>query len=176
MLNEQQQERFVRLWADAQPAVENYVHALVRNPASAKDLVQETALVLFRRFGEYDGQRPFLGWALGVAKFQVLGFHRDEARSFISFDTELLDQFTELWAQATHTISDKSAALEQCLERLGVRPKQILRLRYFENLNSEEIANRIGSKGGAVRVMLQRLREQLRLCIEQHLQAEGRTP
>jgi hypothetical protein len=38
----------MRLWTDAQPAVVNYLHALVRDPAAARDLVQETALVLFR--------------------------------------------------------------------------------------------------------------------------------
>lgn len=44
----------MRLWTDAQPAVVNYLHAMVRDPAMAKDLVQETAMVLFRRFGDYD--------------------------------------------------------------------------------------------------------------------------
>jgi RNA polymerase sigma-70 factor (ECF subfamily) len=170
MLNEQEQERFMRLWTDAQPAVVNYLHALVREPAAAKDLVQETALVLFRRFGEYDGKRPFLGWALGVAKFQVLGFHRDEARSFVTFDTELFDKFTEVWAEAAPAASEQSAALEVCLERLPARLRQMVRLRYFEELNSEEIARRLGSKSAAVRVTLQRIREQLRACMEQQME------
>jgi len=47
MLNEQAQERFMRLWADVQPAVANYIHAVLRDPVAAKDLVQETALVAF---------------------------------------------------------------------------------------------------------------------------------
>lgn len=54
MISEQEQERFMRLWTDAQPAVVNYLHAMVRDPAMAKDLVRETAMVLFRRFGDYD--------------------------------------------------------------------------------------------------------------------------
>ncbi len=175
MLNQQEQERFVRLWADVQPAVENYVRTLIRDPVSAKDLLQETALVLFRRFKEYDGQWPFLGWALGVARLQVLSFHRDEARSFVTFDTELLDCFTESWAQIAHQSHEKAAALELCLERLGAVPKELLRLRYFEDLNSDEIAERLGRRAGAIRVTLQRIREQLRLCVEHRLRAEGRT-
>lgn len=169
MLNEQEQERFTRLWTDAQPAVENYLHAMVREPAVAKDLVQETALVMLRRFREYDGKCSFLGWALGVAKFQVRGFHRDEARSFVTFDTELFDKFTEVWAAAAPAASERSAALEACLERLAARPSQLLRLRYFEGLNSEEIARRLGSKSAAVRVMLQRIRDQLRTCMEHQM-------
>ena len=175
MISEQEQERFMRLWTDAQPAVVNYLHAMVRDPAMAKDLVQETAMVLFRRFGDYDGQRPFLGWALGVAKFQVLGLHRDGARSFITFDTELFEKFTEVWADTAPTASEQSAALEVCLERLPARPRQMVRWRYFEELSSEEIAGLLGTKSAAVRVALQRIREQLRVCIERQMGPERRS-
>ena len=57
MISEQEQERFMRLWTDAQPAVVNYLHAMVRDPAMAKDLVQETAMVLFRRFARHEKRR-----------------------------------------------------------------------------------------------------------------------
>jgi RNA polymerase sigma-70 factor (ECF subfamily) len=174
MLNDQEQERFMRLWTESQQAVVNYIHATVRDPAAAKDLAQETALVLFRRFAEYDGERPFLAWALGVAQFQVRGFHRDAARSLVCFDTELLDRFTELWAETAAAASARSSALEICLKRLPARPQQMLRLRYFEELNSQEIARRLGSKSAAVRVTLQRIREQLRACVEQQLRTERR--
>ena len=105
MLDGREQERFLRLWADAQPAVAAFVHAVVRDPASAKDVLQETALTLFRRFGDYDGGRPFLAWALGVAKLQVLGFRRDEARSLVTFDSELFDRFTEAWDLPAGTLT-----------------------------------------------------------------------
>lgn len=174
MPNDQQQERFIRLWTESQQAVANYIYATVRDPAAAKDLAQETALVLFRRFAEYDGERPFLAWALGVAQFQVRGFRRDAARNLVCFDTELFDQFTAMWAQTAVAASERSSALEVCLERLPARPRQMVRLRYFDGLNSEEVARRIGSKSSAVRVALQRIREQLRACVEQHLRSERR--
>jgi len=174
MLSDQEQERFMRLWTESQQAVVNYIHATVRDPDAAKDLAQETALVLFRRFGEYDGGRPFLAWALGVAQYQVRGYHRDAARNLVCYDTELFDQFTQMWGETAAAASERSAALEVCLERLPARPRQMLRLRYFEELNSEEIARRLGSKGAAVRVALQRIREQLRACVEQQLRTERR--
>ncbi len=174
MISEEEQERFMRFWTAAQPAVVNYLHAAVCDPATAKDLVQETALVLFRRFGEYDGQRPFLSWALGVAKFQVLGLHRDSARSFVTFDSELFDQFTEVWTEFAPTANEQAAALEVCLERLPARPRQLVRLRYDEERSSEEIAGLLGMNSAAVRVALQRIREQLRECIERRTHPERR--
>jgi DNA-directed RNA polymerase specialized sigma24 family protein len=57
---------------------------------------------------------------------------------------------------------------------MAARPRQILRWRYFEDLKSEEISRRLGSKSAAVRVTLQRLREQLRACVEKQMRQEGR--
>ncbi|MDP3229189.1 MAG: sigma-70 family RNA polymerase sigma factor [Acidovorax sp.] len=173
MLDDLQQKRFTRLWTDAQPAVAGYVHAIVRDPAAAKDLVQETALVLLRKFSEYDERRPFLPWALGVAKFQILGYRRDAARCLVTFDAELFEQFTESWGEVAPTISDQAAALQTCLDKLAQHARRVVQLRYFEALDSTQIAERLGSSAGAVRVLLQRVREQLRLCVERQLRMEG---
>ncbi|MEO8353135.1 MAG: sigma-70 family RNA polymerase sigma factor [Chthoniobacteraceae bacterium] len=172
MLDEREQERFMQLWTGAQPAVSNYIRAVVRDASAAKDVLQETALVLFRKFAEYDGQRPFLGWALGVARFQVLGFHRDAARSFLTFDPELFERFTEQWTASAPTADARAGALQACLARLASRARQVVRMRYFEELTAVEIAERTESSGAAVRVMLQRIREQLRECIARQMDVE----
>jgi RNA polymerase sigma-70 factor (ECF subfamily) len=172
MLSEHDQERFLRLWGAAQPAVAGYIGSVVRDSAAAKDVLQETSLVLFRKFAEYDEQRPFLGWALGVAKFQVLGYRRDAARDLLRFDQELLDQFTDRWARSAPASYDSAGMLETCLGRLEQRARQLVQWRYFEDLTAEEIARRSTTTGAAVRVFLQRIRAQLRACLEKQMQLE----
>ena len=157
------------LWTSAQTAVAHYIHALVRNPSDAKDVLQETALVLFRRFEEYDNSRPFLAWALGVARLQALGHHRDQGRSLVIFDDEVLDGITKNWCVLTRASSERAIFLETCLDRLPPRSKQLVTLRYLEELTAEEIATRLGSKGAAIRVALQRIREQLHDCVSKKL-------
>ena len=49
MLDERAQEKFMQLWTTAQPAVAGYVRSVVRDGAAAQDVLQDTALVLFRR-------------------------------------------------------------------------------------------------------------------------------
>ena len=176
MLNEQDQLRFIRLWTAAQPAVSRYVRSLVRDRAVADEVLQETSLVLFRRFDEYDEQRPFVAWALGIARFQVLSLKRDAARSRVAFDSELLAQFTETWAELTPEVFDRSLFLQDCIQRLAARARQMVRLRYYDELTAEEIAQQVGGTGAAVRVALQRIRQQLRECVERQLRAEGETP
>jgi len=168
-LDLRQQEQFTQLWTKAQPAVENYLHAVIRDHAAAEDVLQETALVLLRRFRDYDASRPFLAWALGVARFQVLGNRRDAARSLVTLDSELFERFTTVWAEVAPALSDEAAALQFCLERLAKRARQVVQMRYYEALSSDEIARRINSHPGSVRVLLQRVREKLRICIASEL-------
>ena len=176
MLNQIDQERFMWHWTASQPSVGNFIQALVRDRATAEDLLQETALVLFRRFAEYDEQRPFVAWALGIARYQVLGMRRDLARSPLVFDDELLEKFTAAWAEQAVEQSDHGANLETCIDRLASHARHLIRMRYFEELNAEQIALRIGGNGASIRVTLQRIRGQLRNCIERQNQLERGIP
>ncbi|MDF1753389.1 MAG: sigma-70 family RNA polymerase sigma factor [Verrucomicrobiales bacterium] len=175
MLSEEDQQTFTRLWTEAQPSVSHYLMSLVRDSATAKDLLQNTALVLLRKFSEYDRDKPFLPWALGVAKFELLGHRRDQARSRVMFDSEMLDRYTEKWSELAPVESDDSAALQTCLAKLPERLRKVVRLRYFDDLNSGEIAKALGMNAGSVRVSLQRTRDQLRKCVERELGMEGGT-
>lgn len=172
MHSENDQERFMKLWTVAQPAVVGYIRALVPGDG-ANDVIQDTALTLFRRFSDYDDSRPFTAWAMGVAKFQILGYRRDAARSFLTFDSELLDRFTEEWVEACPAEDHRAGALEACLEKLSARARQVVRMRYFDGLTGVEIGRRLGSSDAAVRMLLQRIRDQLRKCAEQQLSMEG---
>lgn len=163
----------MRLWTDAQPAVANYVHALIRDHAAAKDVLQETALVVFRNFGEYDSGRPFVAWALGVAKFQVMSWQRDHGRSRLVFDEAVVEGITAQWAELAPSVSDREVALQTCMEKLTARARQMVRWRYYEDQTAEEIGKRLQTPGATVRVTLQRIREQLRNCVERQTRMEG---
>jgi RNA polymerase sigma-70 factor, ECF subfamily len=175
MMNQNQQENFMRLWTSSQPSVAAYIHSLVRDRAAAEDLLQETALLLFQRFAEYDETRPFVAWALGFARFKVMGLRRDAGRSLLVFDDEALENFTETWAEETDGMTDRGAALEGCIGQLADKARRIVRLRYFEGLSAVQIAAKLGGNQGAIRVALQRIREQLRECVERNLRTEGTT-
>ena len=86
---------------------------------------------------------------------------------------DLLARFTETWAELAPEKSDRALVLQDCIERLAARARQMVRLRYYEELTAEQIAVQIGGKGASVRVALQRIRHQLRECVRQQLAVEG---
>ena len=67
-------------------------------------------------------------------------------------------------------VSAESDHLAACLEKLRFHQRTILDLRYEAGLSSEEIARRTGRSTLAVRTLLMRVRQQLRKCIESHLE------
>ena len=172
-LDENAQLKFTQLWTDAQPAVAAYARALVRDADLARDIVQKTAIVLLRKFGQWDSEREFLPWALGVAKLQVLAYRRDSARSRVVFDDALLDAITDGWPTTMMRVSREQAALEDCLESLAPKSRQIVRYRFFEEMNLNEVAERLGLSYGATRIAMMRVRRSLQDCVQRRLETEG---
>jgi RNA polymerase sigma factor (sigma-70 family) len=64
------------------------------------------------------------------------------------------------------------SALEQCFERLPKQSRQMVRLRYEEELPSHTIAERLSSTAEAIRVALFRIRGALKECIASRIAAE----
>ena len=77
-------------------------------------------MVLVRRFHEYDRQRPFVGWAMGIAKMKVLTYQREKALERVVFDGALVEQIAEDYRQLAnerlpvHDLLIRCVAESQC--------------------------------------------------------------
>ena len=56
------QNEFLRLLLAAETDLRAFVRSVLRDSAAVDDVFQETALVLWERFAEYDPARPFGAW------------------------------------------------------------------------------------------------------------------
>lgn len=176
MLTTEQQEQFTQLWTQAQSTVACFVHTSIRDRGQAEDLLQEIAMTLLRKFADYDPSKPFLPWAIGVAKLAILGSRRDYARSRVVFDEALLERISNTFLETVPSQRDEEAYLAVCLTKLPPKSRRMVRLRYFDSLDSREIARVLGTSEVAVRVGLLRIREQLRKCIVSQIQLERSHP
>ena len=89
MNENQKREEFTHYWLDAEPSVSAYVFASISGFHDAEDMVQRIAQELARRFDEYDSSRPFVGWALWIAKSRVIDFYRTQDRKRVVFSDAL---------------------------------------------------------------------------------------
>jgi RNA polymerase sigma-70 factor, ECF subfamily len=161
------------LWTHAQPAVSAFVHALVGDRAARDEVLQETALAILESFDRYDASRPFLPWALAIARNKVANA-RHRGRRFPALLTEAAENAL---ADAVAMVGDDERArlahLADCLARLEGRPREICDLRYRTGLSPARIAGALGMQPNTVSKALERAREELRACIERQLAAEA---
>src|SRR5438270_354535 len=80
---------FAALLRREQTRLYNYIHSLVRDLNDADDLFQQTTLVLWKKFGEFDPARSFFAWACGVARLEVANFLRSRGRQRLYFSDDL---------------------------------------------------------------------------------------
>lgn len=168
-MDSEQAEDFAARWTAAQPAIAAFVRSLVPNLTSAEEVLQRVAVALVRRYERYDRERPFVAWAIGVAKFEVLYYRRQQATDKHIFDDELVEQIADSYKIMIEQFNPMRDALAQCLNELEGRSKTVLHLRYADNLTTPLIAKEMNVTAGAVRMLLWRGREALRHCLEQRL-------
>ena len=169
-------EQFTRRWTEAQPVVAGYINAVVPDFQEAEDLLQDVAVILLRKFPEYDAQRPFVAWAIGMAKREVLMARRSHARGLLCYQADLLERVSEAFEELAPELEERARALRECLRTVRGRAGELLLLRYEESLKPNAIAARVGMAVVAVRVMLSRTRAALRECIERKLKVPNARP
>lgn len=160
-----------RLWTSAQPVVAAFVAAAVRNRHDREDVLQETAVAVMNSFESYDASRPFRAWAIGIARNQIGLYLRKFGRDRLVFGEE-----TMMALQTVFTESEPPEELDhlpECMDLLEGRARQMCELRYQDGLKPAAIGERLGMTANTVAKALQRIREQLRDCIEGKLMKEG---
>lgn len=157
---------FTVRWMQAQPAVACVLMAMVRDPATVDDLLQETALAAVKAIDTYDPSRPFAAWAIGIARHRALHWlrarERHPGRMLAAGD---LDRLAAAALEENDELQARMLRLHACLDKLSPRAARAVELHYGEDLPQATVAERLGLAAGAVRVLLHRTRARLRACI-----------
>jgi len=164
-----------QLIARYQNRLYRYLLRLVRNPAEAEDLFQQTWLRVAEKISSFDPRRNFDSWLFTVARNLALDHLRrirphslDEpfasdsgsetpADRLLSREMLPLDRILE---------SERSGRLAAALLELPVVYREVVSLRFEEEMKLEEIAQVLGAPLSTVKSRLRRSLEQLRLSLE----------
>jgi RNA polymerase sigma-70 factor (ECF subfamily) len=157
------------LWTGAQTAVAAFIRGLVRRRDECEELLQRTAVTLVRKFDQYDRQRPFVPWAIGVAKYEVLGYWREQDSDRLVFDGKLVEQIADRYCRVAEEGPPMQEMVVDCVAKLDGRAREAIQLRYARRLKSLRIAEIMGLSHGAARMLLSRARTALRVCVEEAL-------
>jgi RNA polymerase sigma-70 factor, ECF subfamily len=160
---------FSELVARHQSGLYAYIFAIVQNWEDADDLYQSTCLVLWRKFESFRPGSSFFSWARQTAKIEARNFlTRKQPPSCVS--AELVDALAETAVDAPGDDAELYlATMQRCRERLSATDEQLLQLRYVEDLNIQEIADRLQRVRQSVSRSLNRIRCWLLECMQVEL-------
>ncbi|PHQ31558.1 sigma-70 family RNA polymerase sigma factor [Rhodopirellula bahusiensis] len=170
---ESAEEHFVQLVTEHQPRIGAYIQSLMGDANRAADVLQETNLVLWRRKSDYQVGKPFLPWAFGIARLQVLSNLRDKRRAPSLLDADVAELVSTEVETEAERLNEIQSALSECLNSLPEKRRQMIQDRYFESQTIDQIANSMSQGSSNVRVTLMRVRRQLADCIERRLATGG---
>jgi RNA polymerase sigma-70 factor, ECF subfamily len=165
-------EQFLEAFLKHEANLRAFVAALVRNRQDCEDVFQETAMTLWRKYEEYDPQRPFGAWAKGIAAKKVLQCRTRSGRVPTPFSPETINTIADALERNEQRHSQWSTevdALEKCAETLPEQHREILGLRYTQGWSIAQIAERLGNTPTALAMTFSRIRARLYDCVQQRL-------
>jgi RNA polymerase sigma-70 factor, ECF subfamily len=175
MPNPQRYEEFVGLLQHATGRILAYINALLLNWNDAEDVFQETCIVLWQKFDEFQPGTNFTGWAIRIAQNKAMDFQKSRGRRARFFKPELQAVFmADVSAPVVDAAEDGIDALSNCMARLDDGDRRLVQLCYGDGLPVRDVAGQLGRTPQSVHNSLRRIRMALLDCIERAVRRKER--
>lgn len=158
---------FDELYAALCPRLYRYALGLVRHPARAEDLVQQTLEKMLRQRGQFQAEARVTSWAFAI----LLNLVRDQARrpklellsSQPSEDERSSSQPDPLACTEAKQLQDQ---VRVALERLGPLQRQAFELVYYGEMSHAEAAEVLDTTLPSIKSRIQRAHDVLRAALQ----------
>ena len=167
-------EEFVRLLAQHQRLLFEYLVAALGRPLDAEEVLQETFVILWRERDSFILGTNFVGWSVAIARNQIRKFRRSEARHAHLPADDVLEQLADEVAAEGVLADQRQQALEPCLELLRDRDRRLLMDAYSSKSTKKVLAETLGMPLDTMYTTLSRLRRRLFECIERRVATDGK--
>lgn len=153
---------------DAGPVVYGFLFARVGgDEATAEDLLQDTFLEATRSARTFRGDAALTTWLCAIARRRLARHYEAERRAEIARSglVALAGEAAETYEQIEKPFERR----DEVIRALGALPalhRQVLVLKYLDELSVEQVADQIGRSRVQVQSLLQRARDGLRRAME----------
>jgi len=156
------------LYREYAPAIFRFCRRAMPTREDAEDATMEIFMKLRDKLAQYDQSRSFKAWLYKVAANHCWDMLR---RRRVRQDKETED-VTEIPLEAPEPnqleklIEERtSAEVRRALDKLGLRARMALVMRYYSDMSYDEIADALGVRRAFVGVVLLRARHELRQAL-----------
>jgi RNA polymerase sigma-70 factor (ECF subfamily) len=164
---ERDQEAFGELYDRHVVRVYRHIYYMVGNAAEAEDLTAQTFLRAWEAIDRYQVRgAPFVSWLLRIAHNLGVSFLRSKRESSQLHDG-IVDEKPRIDPESSYVQTAEEELVREAILRLRDEQRQVIILRFIEDLDYKEVAEIIGKSVAAIRVIQHRalnsLRKQMKL-------------
>jgi RNA polymerase sigma-70 factor (ECF subfamily) len=148
---------------------------IVRDPALAEDLAQDSFVKAFQALASFDPRRRFSSWLFRIAHHIALDALRRRQPETVTLDDPAATEPSIEPVDPADRLA-LARALDDALGRLRAEHRAALVLRYHEGLSYAEIAEALGIPEGTAKTYVHRARQQMAALLERAGWARPKEP
>jgi RNA polymerase sigma-70 factor, ECF subfamily len=155
-----------------------HIHLLLPRQQDAEDVMQNTLVVLWKKFDQFDPATSFYHWACQVAYFEAKNYRRRNGRLVTILDDATFEQIATAVDDHVDILESRREAMQRCVDKLRSFDRELIGLRYLPGATVKHIAEQLGRPANSVCKSLARIRQALWTCINDDIatQAERGRP
>lgn len=163
------QAAYAELMQRYKKPVYHMILKMVRNVDDAEDLTIEAFAKAFKNLGRFKKDYTFSTWLFRIATNNAIDFIRKKKLNTFSLNSTFTDDSGEsvnMDVQDKNLTPDQEAIKDQKIElvrmfvdKLPAKYQRLVKLRYFDELSYDEIAQELDAPLGTVKAQLHRARE-----------------
>ncbi|MCX7736049.1 MAG: sigma-70 family RNA polymerase sigma factor [Candidatus Kapabacteria bacterium] len=159
------------------PLITSLIRKMIKNEDDVQDLVQETFIKTYNSLDKYQETYPFSSWLFKLASNHCIDFLRKKRLTTISlqFQNSESDEEQEYEIVDNSNMPDseilsneRTIIIKEAISQLPDNYQLIIHLRHEEELDYQEISERMNIPLGTVKAHLFRARKILEIYLKKH--------
>lgn len=152
LTSETQNVAFQKLLSDYQKPLYSHIRNIVLNHDDADDVLQNTFVKVFQNLKNFKGESKLFSWMYRIATNEALTFLSQKAKlSGISSEDLQNKTIDGLKADLYFDGDEIQIKLQKAIVTLPEKQQLVFKMKYFEELKYEEIADILGTSVGALK-------------------------
>ena len=143
------------------------VRKIIRNDDDAEDIIQETFIKVYNSLASYNSEYAFSSWIYRIASNTCIDFFRLK-KDLVYYDEE--EEFEDISLSPDKNIieNEKIKIIEDAINDLPDKYKELFILRHKEELRYEEISEKLNMPLGTVKTNLFRAKKYIELFLKKY--------
>lgn len=169
MDSRQQQAEFVRLLSANHRRIQSFILTLLPDQDLAQDAMQNTSVVMWQKFQQFEAGTDFSAWAFRIARYEVMALTRIRGKVRMIFDESLCESIADDVERHGANVDVRMQILNECLSMLSAKDSELLTRRYEEGATIKSVAEAVGRPVEGMYKAMSRIHRALFECTRRKL-------